>query len=485
MSTNQIVLNGIDAATGAYLVAPLDIADLAEHIRATNTDDARAQLLSASLQQQDDPHLGLPFNVHPEIVEEAGWGLILHKDEPSDVRAALAPLLAHRRKRIKNDAIVKEALEYRTGDDLPGFLSRHAVGQGSVRPDKIPFYLLLIGGPDRIPFEFGHQLDVEYCVGRLHFDTVAEYEAYVDGVIRYEDAAAAPKNSREAVFWSPRHALDAATQLSADRLVNSLVDGAPAQGIQPPEPSVLSIVNFSSRKLWGKDATKKALLDVLCPPDSGKTPALLFTASHGVGFKKDEALQRNTQGALLCQDWVPFKPVAPAHYLAAADVLDAARVHGLVAFHFACYGAGTPRQDQFLHKAGQQPPEIATAPFFARLPQRLLAHPNGSALACIGHVERAWGYSIISPGAGAQLQPFRNCIGQILSGRPVGFAVKDFNERYASLSVTIAGLLRQMGFGSAVSDATLASKWIERNDAEGYVVLGDPAVSVRVRDLPV
>jgi Peptidase family C25 len=480
MTADRVVLNGIDAATGEYLVPPMGLAELVAQIRGKADEEALAKRLSGSLQTQGDPHLGLPFNVRPEIVAEAGWGLVLHKDEPAEVRQALAPLVAHRRQRIGNDALVKEALEYKTGDDLASFLSRHGVGQGSVRPNKVPFYLLLIGQPDRIPFEFGHHLDVEYCVGRLHFDTAAEYKNYVDSVIAYEESGSAPTTAREAVFWAPRHALDAATQLSADQMVNPLLDGTAAQGAQPAEPSVLAEVNFASRKFWGKEATKQALLDTLRASGAAKTPALLFTASHGVGFKKDVALQRAAQGALLCQDWVPFKPVAPAHYLAAADIADDARVHGLVSFHFACYGAGTPRQDQFLHKAGQQPPEIAPSPFFARLPQRLLSHPNGAALACIGHVERAWGYSIVTPAAGAQLQPFRNCIGMILSGRPVGLAVKDFNERFASLSVTIASLLRQIGFGAAVSDATLASKWIERNDAGGYVVLGDPAVALRV-----
>ena len=481
MSDSQIVVNGIDAASGQYMIPPMEIAELAERIRSSPVDPAVAARLSASLQSETDPHLGLPFTVRPEVVAEAGWGLVFHADEAADVRAALEPLFEHRRTRIKNDSIVRKLKDYRSGDDVAGFLARHGVGQGSVQPEKVPFYLLVVGSPSRIPFEFGHQLDVEYCVGRLHFDTAAEYSAYVKSVIDYENAASVP-NSREAVFWSPRHALDGATQLSADKLVLPLVDGVAAQDGQAPEPSVLALTNFRSRKLWKEGATKQALLDTLTAA-GGTRPAFLFTASHGIGFKKDHASQRDAQGALLCQDWPPFKPMEPPHYVAAADVTDTAQVHGLVAFHFACFGAGTPARDQFVHTPGQPPPDIAPEPFFARLPQRLLAHPNGGALACIGHVERAWGYSITSSGAGPQRLPFRNCIGRILSGQPVGFAVKDFNERYASLTVTLAGLLQQAGFGVKIPDAVLASRWVERNDAEGYVVLGDPAVALRAADL--
>src|SRR5207237_733822 len=158
------------------------------------------------------------------------------------------------------------------------------------------------------------------------------------------------------------------------------------------------------------------------------------------------------------QDWPPFTPPTASYYLAAADVPNDARVHGLVSFHFACFGAGTPARDQFVHKPGEMPPDLAPTPFLARLPQRLLSHPHGGALACIGHVERAWGYSIATVGAGTQLLPFRNCVGRILSGQPVGFAVKDFNERYASLTVTLTGLLQQLGFGVKIPDALLASK---------------------------
>jgi hypothetical protein len=202
-----------------------------------------------------------------------------------------------------------------------------------------------------------------------------------------------------------------------------------------------------------------------------------------MGWPKGHQEQLSSQGALLCQDWPGFGQIAADHYFAAKDLSADARVHGLIAFLFACYGGGTPLADRFIHTPGSPPPEIADKPFVASLPKKLLTHPKGGALACIGHVERAWGYSIVTPGAGAQLLPFENTLGAIMIGWPVGHAMKDFNERYAALSTALASQLEQVGSGSAVSNYELASSWIGRNDAEGYIVIGDPAVRLRANDL--
>ena len=79
--------------------------------------------------------------------------------------------------------------------------------------------------------------------------------------------------------------------------------------------------------------------------------------------------------------------------------------------------------------------------------------------------------------------PFQNALARIGTGEPVGHAVKDFNERYAALSTSLSSILEQASFGAYVDDRELASAWIERNDAEGYLVLGDPAVALRVNEM--
>ncbi len=190
--------------------------------------------------------------------------------------------------------------------------------------------------------------------------------------------------------------------------------------------------------------------------------------------------QALTQGALLCQDWPGSGPLRPGHYLSAGDVTDDASVHGLVAFHFACYGAGTPAFDPFLMDRAGGPHAIAERPFIAALPKRLLSHPRGGALAVLGHVNRAWGFSIRPRGLSPQIVPFRNLIGRILAGEPVGHATKDFGAKYASLSASLLDALDETRPGDRLDEADLAWAWVERNDAQNYVVLGDPAVRIRV-----
>ena len=446
-------------------------ADLARALMETN---GRAAAGAGIERRSRAPALerALPWGVEQDDVARAGWGVVFHQDESEAVRRAIQPLVAHRAK-IGGDARVIE-LTYQTGETATAWLARHGVSWHNVDPERVPYYLLWVGPPERMPFDVTHEVDADYCVGLLHFDTPEEYAAYVASILEYETAATV-RNAREAVFWAPRHAFDDATVLSADWLVTPLTDGMPAAGEQAIAPQL----GFRQRKFIANDATRDSLLNRL----AGAAPSLLFTASHGMVWPNGDPRQLAAQGALLCQDWPGFGAVAPNHYLSAADIPDDAHVHGMIGFHFACYGGGTPLEDQYAFEQGQAAAAIAPRPFIAALPQRLLAHPQGGALACIAHVERAWGYSITGTTARPQIRAFQRALGTALSGKPVGLAVQEFNDLSATLSDILSGLLGRAFRGTTIDDVELASTWTHRNDAAGFVLIGDPAVRLRVGDL--
>jgi hypothetical protein len=480
-----LCLNGIDAATGGYLVPPLAVDEAAAIVRGhARPDKSTTSWLKRVWQTISQPHLGLPHDVDPALPAQAGWAIVFHEHESDAVKAALEPLIAHRRTRVPADRC--HVLSYQADQTRAAWLAANGAAAGSVLPTRVPYYLLLVGGPERFPFVFCHHLDVEYAVGCLQFDTPDGYARYAASVIEYETSAAVP-NAKRMVMFGTRHAGDRSTTLSADHLVTPLA-------AQPP-------AGFEVDLLIGDRARKEALLNAIAPQGAqgpqgtqgtqgtrgtkgdGRPPALVFTASHGMGWSTPDARQATDQGALICQDWKPLTIPGRGDYLTAADIPDDGQVHGSIVFHFACYGAGTPRHDRFLHEKGRPPSVIAENPFLAALPKALLAHPRGGALAVIGHVERAWGCSIATPKAGAQLLPFRNALERLALGQPVGHAMKDFNERYATLSTTLAGMLEELEFGADVDSEALVRAWVERNDAEGYLVLGDPAVAIRAGDL--
>jgi hypothetical protein len=475
----RVIANGINGVTGNYDVAPIAVAELARGLKKGAPEKTAPAHVRERGRRLKKVTRGLPWGVQPSELAQAGWGIVFHRDEPADVRKALAPLVDHRRRQVGDAGLAKE-LTYETGETATAWLRRYDVSWNNQEPTKIPYYLLWIGGPERMPFDVTHEVDADYCVGLLHFDAVDGYSRYVRSVIDYETATVL-RNTRDAVFFGTRHPFDDATALSADWLVAPLTDGLPAHGATPAEPGVATRMKFRQRKLVTTDATKQTLLQVLAGEAS--TPSFVFTASHGMVWPMDDPRQLAAQGALLCQDWPGFGSVAPDHYLAAADVPDSANVHGLIAFHFACYGAGTPHDDAYFFERGQAPPPIASRPFVAALPQRLLSHPNGGALACIGHVERAWGCSITGNISRPQIRPFQTAMLQLLSGLPVGMAVQQFNDLSATMSDVLSGMLTKALQNQQVDDADLASTWTQRNDAAGFVLIGDPAVRLRTGDL--
>jgi hypothetical protein len=470
-----IYFNGIDPDTGTYAIPPRSIDDLAKGVRARPVVAAVAELHGETPRSY-----AMPWGLDLTDLAQAGWAVIFPEGTPQEVRDALAPLLEHRRKQAGD---LFKVLDCKKGEQVRDWYRRYQIAAGTFAADVVPYFLLLASPPTAVPFDFQYLLGIEYAVGRLAFDKAEEYAQYARSVVAYETASSI-SNRKEIVYWGTRHDGDPATNLSVSLLLEPLANGVPGGPSSLKDP-IHAKAGYARKLYSGDEAVRDALLDTL---HSDKPPAVLFTASHGMSVKAGRPNQVTENGGLLCQDWPGFGSVQREYYLAAADVADNANVGGLVAFFFACFGGGTPDADQFLmdlSQAGTLPP-VAPQPFVAALPRRLLAHPRGSALAVVGHVDRAWGYSIQPQKmTGAQIGPFRNGLGFILDGSPVGYAVtQQFGQRYAALSTALLGAVSPTAPAyMRLSDRDLVASWLERNDAQNYVLLGDPAVRIRKDDL--
>ncbi|QDT50539.1 hypothetical protein Pan258_46180 [Symmachiella dynata] len=475
-----LYFNGVNGSTGDYLLEPMPPNQIAAIAKGKPLEKRQMAELQQLCERMTKARYGVVAGVDESKIEESGWGVIFSHDADRRLRDALLPLLDLR----KEQATLRENLYreywgpdgYQLGERKEAFLARHGAGFGPADPHNVPYYLLIIGSPNSIPFRFQYQLDVAYAVGRLWFDgddAYSKYRQYSESVVAAETGKIAL--SRKAVFFGVENENDRATQLSAKELVAPLADGLP-KWLNRDKPA------WDIGKIIGNQATKEKLGRLL---GGDETPSLIFTASHGMGFNNGDSKQLRHQGALLCQDWPgPLawrRPIAVDHYFSGDDIDDNANVFGLIAFQFACYGAGTPKMDDFSHLSLGNPVEIAPHAFLASLPQSLVGHPNGSALAVIGHVERAWGYSFMWNRAGRQLQAFQATLTKTMDGLPIGAALEYFNCRYAELSTALSAVLEDIDLGVNVPDQDVAELWTANNDARSYIIVGDPAVRLPLK----
>ncbi|MFM6395124.1 MAG: C25 family cysteine peptidase, partial [Planktothrix sp.] len=340
------------------------------------------------------------------------------------------------------------------------------------------YYLLIVGDPEEIPFSFQYQLDVAYAVGRIDFDTLEEYSQYAQSVVKTETSK--PFLAPKARFFGTWNNNDVATEQSSKYLVKPLATWADTE-LKVAWKDNLKYQNWDIQTILKTEATKTKLSQLL---GGDETPALLFTASHGLAFQ--DSRQEKHTGALLCQDWYKEHQghIPEDWYFSADDISsDANKLLGLIAFHFACYGAGIPKEDEYGHK-DKNWKEIAPRAFVAPLPKKLLSHPKGGALAVIGHVDRAWNQSFLweaidETTKGEQLSTFKSTLASLLQGDRVGYAVEEINKRYAALSTQLAEIfkIKERGIPLTLIETTnLVYKWTANNDARGFAIIGDPAV---------
>lgn len=477
MDENLIYLNGVNGADGTYLVEPFSPDDLRRQSRRLSPDDlfGSADHAQALHDRQDlgAAHLDLAPYINPANLKQTGWGLVfpaaLDDAGVDELLERLSDLVRLRQEQAgERFKIYRGLTAPQPGESADGWAARNGLQPGTVNPAKIPYYLLLVGSPSELSFQFQFELDVQFAVGRLHFSEMDSYANYARSV-RQAETTAPSSARRRAAFFSVANLDDVSTPLSDQRLVQPLVDFCQGAELAPLGWQV---------DRFGPDQAHKAALSSLL--ESPQPPAFLFTASHGLGYPLGHPRQLSNQGALICQDWPGpkrWKDAPSADMLfGAADLSSVANLTGTIAFLFACFSAGTPEWDDFAAAKGSERLRLAAAAFLSALPQRLLGLPNGGALAIIGHVERAWGYSFAWPGADSEPESFKAMLYQLFSGQPLGHAMEALNQRYAQVSTLLSEDFQQSRYDPDYDARKLAGHWIANNDVRSYAVLGDPAV---------
>jgi len=410
-------------------------------------------------------------SLDPGDPRSAGWAFLLNEADPNRAayEAALAPLAQRR-----GMSPPQRPLLYSRGgaDEWFDWLEDNYYSL-ELEGRKAPQYIVIVGGPDQVPFSFQSLLTTVAKVGRVDFDETADLERYVEKLIRLETAAE-PMVSRDAVLFAPDGGIEDPTYFSRRYMVEPIADYLTGK------------LGFPARMMVGEHATKTALSEALAEG----CPALVYTASHGLGATEESLeVQKRYNGAICCQHAGP----PTANSLFSADDVPASDpfLEGSIFFQFACFGYGTPAVSDYAHWLSGVPKRYAEADFVASLPKRLLANPRGP-IAFIGHLDTAFlhGFAEASAphaldGWHNRIEPFVKAISSLLDQtQPTGYAMQDMASRYnicnARLTYTYDRQRRGRIHWTEQLMARFLDTWITRSDAQNYMIFGDPAARLRI-----
>lgn len=480
-SSRSISFAGWNAAAGQPAELDVDVKALVDRLEGVDLDKlvGRRDTVKVSVRQQGiakkkkralAPQRPGPIQ-SPEKPEIGRWAMVVLEDDADQAEEALRPLIEHR---------IGQGIAFHAPNTQPkrGIIRMPSVA--SANPERwrraleestggnLPYYLLLVGGPRRFPFDVQMALEQEFATGRIDVgagvDGAIDWDAcrvWADKLVRYESGKM--EVERRALLYS--FATDDATRRSHAELSEPLAAYLDDLGrILPSRP-------LEPKRLFGHDATTARL----CQEVEKSRPAVIVTASHGLEWF-DSPNPREDWGALTDEGFSGTTGTA----------LDAARVRqcasfapGAVMVSFACFSAGVPAESVHRLLSVKAPNAIAGAPYTSALPRALLAHPNGP-VAFVGHVDRATSESFQARGPEEGPAAFKDFIQWSLGGQgTLGQAMSGFREQCGAAAVQLAQTLARARKRPEVAASKEAlDAWIRYHDAAGYVLLGDPVMKL-------
>jgi hypothetical protein len=431
-----------------------------------------SQLIDASAAWLKEKRLGYVGQPGPAWRDPTdptvGWGVVFANPVLAEVRQALEPLRERRKGKVLPD--------WKAGHPAITWLRHQGITIANRDPTVLPYYILLVGTPKQIRFEDQYQLDRLRAVGRLDFgDDVEAYKSYVETVLAQE---AHPTIGKRVVVSAARNN-DEPTRLTADYLAPAIANHVRTAPALAAYRDAVQLLN---------KATCEEIRAALRPDAAGHAPALAFIAGHGL-----RSTDADKQGAWIGSEWdQPAGGAIPeAALLTGAAVGPGFHAPGSILCSPACFGAGSPAESEYartFNAVVTDPKErleetLAAEPFVARLPKRLLSFRQAGApaacLAFVGHVDVSWPTAFYDfKQDKADPWVFREFAEAILQGDTVGMATEVFARLHDDENAKLTARTSRTGKLDISDEPAVAQAWIDRNNARGYIVLGDPAVRI-------
>ena len=421
----------------------------------------------------------------PDDLARQRWGIIAPAGELGDrLIDAIAPLVAQRRR--QQGAVREYRVPERMTMEEAARWKKRVFRPGTDLDDDLPRYQLILGDLDQVPLALQQVQASDGFVGRIAFDDLDGYRAYAAKVVDWEDRPRAATEA-DAILHAVRDGT-AATRRGHEALI------APGADILRRRRT-LHDVRYGELRVTGSERPSPAELWAAAAVDR---PGVLLSLGHGVGVPRgaatrDAARQRREQGAL---------SFGSGGVMTGADVAGRGILPGGVWLAVACFAAGTAETSDYRHwldtlrRTGHAASDIEHVldtlahdrPFVAALPKAALADPSGP-LAFVGHVDLAWVYSFFDLDDRPRRRPDRliGVMQALLNGHRAGVAVRKLTRFFAEVNTELTALENaHTAAGAAPLDDRASTRrghlWMLRQDLAGYVLLGDPAVRLPIRD---
>lgn len=429
---SELPCNGIDLHTGLP-VPPLDLETLSQHI--------------GGIHPSTGTRKGLPDGTDPNNLAQCRWGVVVHA-EHTYMLHWIEPLMALR---AEQQGETIPHFIYHSEMTASAFLATYEGGISSAQLENVPYYLVILGEPNLIPFSFQCDLNVVHAVGRLAFTEPEDYTRYATNVVAVETAKPKEQGRMGLCFSNTG---DSITRLCKDHLV---------------EPMAHSVDWLASNWcLDSLDGTKASLLHHL----TQSVPDLLWFVGHGVRDSGSDLQRREDyHGSLICSDFQRGDGFSLDQCYTYLDALAGPGHWGQIVFLFTCYSGGTPVVDI----TSKERRELHPYPFVASLSKAMLQR---GALAVVGHVDQAFWHSFFFQRQTRDINHFKDTFRRLQHGTRVGHAMEPFYKRYANLAALLGAQMFQPG---ASIEQIRLQMWIAFHDARNYLLLGDPAVRAAVQ----